>query len=164
MKKQLILIFIAFLSISNAFAQTQKLPIDTSTGKFSYSETVYVDSLTKHELFSTAIEWFAKTYNTSPNVIVMADKKSGEITGIECPSGYINYTMSIYVKDGSYKYEITDFHHNCQYNNTCEQIITPDKIVGISYQTTYDYYLNQMNSNIRSLIVDLKTSMDTKCK
>ena len=190
-----LLLFSALIlfSVSNAFGQqekfnnkvTPKLPIDNLTNKITYSEVVYVDSLAnKEELFSRAREWFAKAYKSSTNVIQMEDKESGKIVGkalmkvyhkalgSNYPSGYINYTISIYLKDGRYKYEVTTFHHTGQLVSggnripdygICENMInTTDKTMGMSYQKTYNYYLYQMDNNIKELISDLKASMTTK--
>ena len=108
----------AFLLFSfiGAFAQLPSLPIDSTTHLITYSEVVKVDG-NKDELYSRAREWFAKTYNSAQSVIQMDTKdkivgkalmqvyyKGGDF-------GYINYTVSIYLKDGKYKYEITDFYH-----------------------------------------------------
>lgn len=175
------------LSVSTALGQkeTPKLPIDSSTSKITYSDVVFVDSLVnKQELFSRAREWFAKTYKSSTSVIQMEDKESGIIVGkalmnvyhkalgSNFPSGYINYTISIYIKDGRYKYEIIDFYHTGQYVSggnripdygICENMInTKDKTMGISYQKTYNYYLYQLDNNIKALIAELKAAMTTK--
>jgi hypothetical protein len=170
---------LVLLSVSAAFGQkeTPQLPIDSSTSKITYSEVVYLDSLAnKQELFSRAREWFAKAYKSSTNVIQMEDKESGKIIGKalmqvyykEFPYGYINYTISIYLKDGRYKYEFTDFHHTGQGRNVpdfgiCEKMIkTTDRYMGISYQKYYNYCLYQMDNNIKDLIKDLKAAMTTK--
>jgi hypothetical protein len=186
-KSLLLLSALTLLSVSTVFGQkdTPILPIDSLTGKITYSEVVYVDSLAnKQELFSRVREWFAKAYQSSTNVIQMEDKERGKIIGkalmqvyhkalgSNYPSGYINYTISIYVKDGRYKYEVTDFHHTGQLVSggnripdygICEKMInTTDKTMGISYQKTYNYYLYQMDNNIKDLISDLKSAMMTK--
>lgn len=178
--------FIVF-SVSNAFGQkeTPRLPIDSLTNKITYSEVVSVDSLdSKQVLFSRAREWFARTYKSSIDVIQMEDKENGKIVGkalmqvfhkalgTNFPSGYINYTISIYIKDGRYKYEVTNFHHTGQLVSggnripdygICEKMIkTTDKTMGKSHQKMYNYYLSQMDDRIEDLISDLKTFMITK--
>jgi len=184
--KSMIIALMMCLVSSMSFGQkeTPKLPIDSLTSKITYSEVVYVDSLAnKQELFSRAREWFAKSYKSSTNVIQMEDKESGKIVGkalmqvyhkalgSNYPSGYINYTISIYIKDGRYKYEVTDFHHTGQLVSSgnipdfgiCEKMInTTDKTMGMSYQKTYNYYLYQMDNNIKDLISELKAAMVTK--
>jgi hypothetical protein len=174
------------LSVLPVFGQkeTPNLPIDISTNKITYSEVIFVDSLAnRQELFSRAREWFARTYKSSTNVIQMEDKESGKIVGKALmqvfhkalghnyESGYINYTILIYTKDGKYKYEITDFYHTGQLVSgansipdfgICEKMInTTDKSMGVSYQKTYNYYLYQMDNNIKDLIADLKAAMTT---
>lgn len=156
------------------------LPIDSSTNKITYSEVVRADSLKSSELYSMGREWFAKTYKSSTNVMQMEDKENGKLIGkalmlvyhkamgINYESGYINYTISLYVKDGRYKYEITDFYHTAQLSQAedfgpCESMInTTKKSMGISYQKMFNYYLKQMNENTLSLIADLKKHMSTK--
>lgn len=185
--KQILLISaVTLLSISAGFSQkeTPNLPIDSTTFKITYSEVVYVDSLVnKQELYSRAREWFAKAYKSSTNVIQMEDKENGKIVGkallevyhkalgSNYPGGYINYTISIYVKDGRYKYEITDFYHSgASYSGgripdygVCEKMInTTDKTFGMSNQKNYNQYLYQMDNHIKELITDLKSAMSKK--
>lgn len=177
---------LALLSYDEAFCQKEipNLPIDNDTKKITYSEVVYVDSsANKQELYARAREWFAKAYKSSNNVIQMDDKESGKIVGkalmqvyhkalgANYNSGYINYTISVYVRDGRYRYEVTDFYHTGQYVSggnripdygLCENMInTTHKSMGISYQKTYNYYLYQLDNNIIDLIADLKTAMET---
>ena len=180
---------LAFLSISSVLGQTNtpNLPIDSLSGKITYTEVVYVDSLAnKQELFSRAREWFAKAYKSSTKVIQMEDKESGKLVGKALmkvyfkerignrylPGGYINYTISIYIKDGRYKYEITDFYHTGEYVNdedkvpdggASEKMINATKgFWGLSYKKTYLLFLYQMDDNIKDLIGTLKTAMITK--
>lgn len=186
--KNILLLSILLASLSNyAFGQKEapELPIDKNTKKITYSEVVYVaDSADKYELFTRAREWFAKAYKSSTNVVQMEDKEGGTIVGKALmqvyhkalgthESGYINYTISIYFKDGRYRYEITDFHHTGQSVQAgriqdfgpCERMInSTEKIMGISARKTFNYYLFQMNNEIKSLITDLKLSMAISSK
>ena len=113
----------------------------------------------------------------------MEDKESGKIVGKalipvsykfmggQQPGGYINYTISIYLKNGKYKYEVTDFYHSGESVNgqrlpdggNCEKILMEKKGAGyLSYKKTYELYLVQMDENIKALVSDLKTAMKTK--
>jgi len=165
---------ILFCSTMYSQNNIPNLPIDSITKKITYSEVI-VDSLTnKQELFSRAREWFAKAYNSSTNVIQMEDKESGKIIGkalmsvntkslgVIFPNGNINYTISIYIKDGKYKYEITDFNHTDVIHGggfgDCEKMINPKK----GYKYIFDYFLPQLDNNIRALVIDLKSGMKTK--
>ena len=186
MKKLMYLFSVCFLfSVTYAFGQkeTPKLPIDNSTRKITYTEVVFVDSLTnKQELFSRAKEWFAKTFQSSTNVIQMEDKEDGKIIGKALlpiynktlgDFGHIHYTISIFLKDGRYKYELSDFYHKGQILSngdravdigSCESMInTNDKnLFGGSMQKTYNNYLNQMDIHAKELIFSLKSFMAKK--
>lgn len=71
------------------------------------------------------------------------------------------------MKDGKYKYEITEFYHTGEskvesYGNCEDMIHTQKKVMGMSYQKTFDYYLLQLDTNIKQTISSLKMSMKTK--
>lgn len=89
-----------------------------------FSEVVQVDSATKDELYSRAKHWFAAFSADKKATLQLSDKEDGELVG-KCtvafassyPSnnasvkGSISYTVSIYCKEGRFKYEITNFNH-----------------------------------------------------
>lgn len=176
------------LSTTCIYGQNEKInfPIDSFTHKITYTEVVILDSSTsKLELYSRVREWFAKTYNSAMNVIQMDDKENGKIIGkalmkvyfktifnSNYSGGNINYTISIYVKDGKYKYEITDFYHTGELagngdripdGGPCEDLLNRTKgFWGNSYKKTYFLFLTQMNEKIESLTTDLKLFMNTK--
>jgi hypothetical protein len=185
----LISIFILTLFTIETFAQKGNpiVPIDSVTGKISYTGVVIVDtSLNKQELFSRTREWFAKTYNSSTKVIQMEDKESGVIVGkalmqvyrkslgsnYEC--GFINYTISVYFKDGRYKYEITDFYYTGPSDNpvipdgACETwIYAKVKFPLMSQQAIkkiLNYFLIQIDDNTKALIADLEKTLKLKSK
>lgn len=190
--KALNLTTVFLLTTFYLFGQKQKdvtptLPFDEETKRITYAEIVSVDStISKNELYSRGREWFAKAYKSSTDVIQMDDKESGKIVGkalmqvyhkalgSNYKSGYINYTISLYFKDGRYKYEVTNFHHTGQYvgdgnsipdYGPCEDMInTTRKTMGISYQKTFNYYLTQMDENVKGLIADLKATMSKKAE
>lgn len=185
---KLIFSFLATLFLAvHVIAQneTLQLPIDTTTKMITYTDVVNVDtSISKQELYSRAREWFAKAYNSSQSVIQMDDKENGKIVGkaltqvyhkslgSNYPSGHINYTISIYLKDGRYKYEVTNFYHTGQLVSggnriedygPCEEMInTKKKTWGVSYQKAFNYYLSQLDTKTQALIADLKASMAHK--
>ncbi|MCY2955669.1 MAG: DUF4468 domain-containing protein [Planctomycetota bacterium] len=57
----------------------QTLPIDSIAGKITYTEVVKVDSATKDQLYSRALEWFANTFKSAKNAIDLSDRGSGFI-------------------------------------------------------------------------------------
>ena len=167
-------IIIALISLFNtSFAQ---LPIDSGTHLITYSGIVNASG-NQDELYSRAREWFAKTYNSSMKVIQMdsKDKIVGKALmqvyqksfGLNTESGYINYTISIYIKDGRYKYEINNFYHTGEYvggswpdipdYGACEEMMHEKRK---HTQKVFNYYLTQMDENTKVLIAGLKEIMN----
>lgn len=107
--------------------------------KISYSEVVQVENISKDELFNRAIVFFStklvnikqdrstiflKGFNSLQHQIIQQDINNGQIilkgqfnynpamlTYSAQVVGIIEFTMFVYVKDGRYKYELTDFIH-----------------------------------------------------
>lgn len=84
-------------------------------GVVAYSNVIQVDSVSKDQLYARAKRWFVKTYKSANDVIQLDDKENGEIIGkgnfkisYYAREPIINHTISILVKDGRFKYIITD--------------------------------------------------------
>lgn len=104
-------------SIGNSTSRYRIFPeVD---GIVKYSGIVELDSSAKKDKIYSAVRlWFSETYNSSKSVLEISDKETGEFTGkgsmtvyyripiIIGTEVYITYTISIWVKDGKYKYEI----------------------------------------------------------
>jgi len=108
-----------------------------------YTEVVEVKGKTADQLYSSAREWFAETFNSANDVLQMDDPTAGKLIGkgytvisesyvtkvalMQIP-GQIDfklwYTVKIYIKEGRYKYEIKDFY--TQFNNVSSQQIAYD--------------------------------------
>lgn len=114
--------FLIFLFVPSLLcAQDVKFPIDSMSHKVSYQGIEYVSSVSKDELYIRAREWFARIFVSAQDVIQMDDKAAGKIigkgvyknlkTGIFVDNTTtIYYTVSITVKDGRYRYEISDIY------------------------------------------------------
>ena len=88
-----------------------------SQEQIAFSESIYVSEVYKNELFIRGREWFNENFNSSKDVLQIADKESGELSG----KGIMNvvyafrylgervfttevrFQMSVWVKDGKYK-------------------------------------------------------------
>ena len=117
--KYLIIFILGVLSIS-AYGQNT----------LEYSEVVEVEGVTQKELFKRARMWFNRTYKDSKEILNIIDKESGELSGKaqtgftynsllwgNTVNGIISYRISIYVKEGRYKYVIQQFiHEGAAYN------------------------------------------------
>jgi len=84
-------------------------------GVVTYTNVIQVDEVKKEELYSRAKKWFATTYKSSKDVIQLDDKENGEIVGkgnfkitYYARDPIVNHTITISVKDGRFKYVITD--------------------------------------------------------
>ncbi len=153
------------------------LPIDSLTGKITYTDIVYLDStITKDELFMVGREWMAKSFKSATDVLKMDDKEEGVMVGkgtmpfnsktmgIEAPMMDLHFTISVYLKNGKYKYEITDFvleenmlgmeffMESFYFRELIEPMKRPSKKKSI-------YFLNQLNENMNILINSLKINM-----
>lgn len=186
----LIMLMIGFTMTScggSKFTLTEEdmpdFPTNSETGKVEYVETVSLDSVSKNTLFTRTREWFAKNYYSATDVIQMEDKKTGKIIGKanvpvnmrtslisnkDMSAGHINYTISIYFKNGKYKYEITDFQHigggpaDSPNGGSVNDMMEMDSgFWGNPYRKTYLYYLVQLDENMKSLISDLKSALSS---
>jgi hypothetical protein len=185
--KNLIGFVIAFLMFNSLLAQKNNykkpnLPLDMETNLITYTEVVVLDTtFKKDELHSRARVWFAKTYKSANSIIQMDDKEEGKIVGrasiplkynnmpIITSAGSISYNISVYVKDGKYKYEFADFQHQGDgkkipsFGSCTKMLNTTDKgYFGIGMQKTYNVYLNQMHSDIIETISSLKSTLALK--
>lgn len=109
--------------VSNTLSlSAQELPVDQETGKITYTEVVQLENSTasQEQLYSIAREWFATTFNSANNVLQMDDKELGKLIGkanfgIDMTAyqtdSHVDFTISVFVKEGRYKYTITDLEH-----------------------------------------------------
>ena len=89
--------------------------------------------------------------------------------GSDLTIGYIKYTIKIFVKDGRYKYEISNFIHKSTYytNPSSMGLITVDEFPlikprNLTKNVSNKIWLdikNQINNNISNLILGLKLDM-----
>lgn len=118
-------VFILSTIAANLFSQENIFPIDSNTGKITYSEVIKIDSANSQELYVLANAWFAHSFVSAQNVIQLDDKEAGKIIGkgyfevsdnVINPtmmtvhiSGTVSFTIEVQTKDERYKYIFTDF-------------------------------------------------------
>ncbi len=147
-------------------------PIDKTTGKITYSEVVTLkDSISKDELFSRAKICFTHLFKNSKSVIQNEDKEAGSIIGkgnlkvyaralgTNYDGGFVNFTITISVKQGRYKYTITDFNHE----NTGSTLPAGGNLENGKpkqwMQKQWENVLNRVDEEMRNLISSIKTEM-----
>lgn len=146
----------------------------------TYSDVIQVDSISQTELYYRAKLWFANTYKNSKEVIHVDNQEAGQILGKSIMdytpnffsgqgmvAGTVKYTITIYVKEGRYKYEITDFIHH-SHKSFAFGLITDSesapKKVPLNNQKFADKVWNDIKSEVDEycllLISEIKTGME----
>jgi hypothetical protein len=159
---------------------TPVLPIDAESHLVDYTGVVEIPASTQDQLYTRAFEWVAKQYPAAGNALV--DKEKGRITvqGTTHPRyngnefGTVSHTFTIYVKNGKYKYDFTNFRHD--YRGAGAQggdaslgpfeNETPRKMVMMSglLHRVWNSIRNDTDSQIKALIADLDHYMKGQTK
>ena len=126
--KNLILILLVIFAFNYVYCQD--LPIDDKTGKITYSEIKQIDSLTKGELYSKTLEWFAYKFTSANDVIQLKDDVNMKVIGkggvginYYSRNPTISFTVSVFLKDNRYKIIITDLRY---FDNQGEDFLIND--------------------------------------
>lgn len=93
------------------------LPYDADTHLIAYQGVVEVPGLSKDQLYTRAYDWMLRTFRTSNNVV--QKKEVAQVVGsgawpivlFHQESGYVIHTLTVYVKDGRYKYVLSNLSH-----------------------------------------------------
>jgi hypothetical protein len=122
MKKYTLLLF-SLVICSLSFSQN--LPVDSLTKKVTFSEAVVVQGATKDVLYTRA-----KNLNMIRENVKADNKAEGTYSykgqiKVTYPApqvgmnhtGQVSYVVTMFVKDGKYKYTITDFIHTSDKGN-----------------------------------------------
>jgi hypothetical protein len=144
------------------------LPVDPDTRLITYKEVVHIDG-TKTELFNRAIAWINKEYKNPVDVTKVRNPESGLIEilhrieisskepgGVKKPAGLVDYTLRIELKEGRYRYTITNFTHKEASRFPIEKWM--DK-KDPSYNALSGQFMVQINDFIQKLIGSLKEGM-----
>ncbi len=111
-------------------ADAEKLPIDATTQLITYEGVVPVPGVSQADLYARAASWVAKTYTATTTGVVQPDPAAGQLVvqgmrpavvykeyaGVLRSSyaGVVRHTLTIYVKDGRYKYVLSHLTHDAQ--------------------------------------------------
>ncbi|UOQ64424.1 DUF4468 domain-containing protein [Hymenobacter volaticus] len=150
------------------------LPFDSDTKRISYQGVVEVPGTTKDQLYVRAYEWLAKTYRSANAVIQMQDKEAGRLVGKGVMkvtlrgfnAGYVQHTITIYLKDGRYKYILTDFAHEAGGAKdvySAGPLERPDgEVMAFGDKKTWDKVRRDATADAELLIKDLQAAMTVK--
>ncbi|HSZ24751.1 MAG TPA: DUF4468 domain-containing protein [Cytophagaceae bacterium] len=120
MKRSLKLLSILLLVVNTSFAQD--LPVDQNTGKITYMEVVDAAGLKAKDIYTVAKKW-----GTDKKFLVKEDKENETLvytctTPVEYPNaggnandrGKVTFSLSVFSKDGKYRYILTDLAHTAE--------------------------------------------------
>jgi hypothetical protein len=170
-------LFLLVISVYSTKAQEVILPTDSVTGKTLFMGIVKVDSVSKDELYNRASTWFAKSFNSAQNVLQKNDRVDGVLIGRALflhymkgllgeniqPGNAINYTISVYTKDGRYKYEITDFiYDNSPYGSSEIRTTKPNFQTKKYWNNVKQHCLDEANLLISSLKEEMNKPVSSK--
>jgi hypothetical protein len=141
-----------------------------------------VPGATKAQLFERARTWFNESFKSSKSVFQIVDKDNGELTGKGFVTSTVDYKLlgktnvykldfafmiSVFVKDGKFKYMLTNFDNvNSQLGYTFG-IMTSANQTDISVpmvskkkvNASYVDAKNSLTATITAAIADFKTKM-----
>ena len=164
-----LLISVSLLSVSLLKAQTPNatMPVDPDTKLITYKEVVTTTGKPA-DLYIRAIAWVNKQYKNPADATKVRDPETGlieithrfEITKVEkgatLLAGVVDYTLKLELKDGRYRYTITNFNLKSVSRQPIEQWLDKNSQ---TYTPAWDDYLKQVDVQIHKLIDGLKLAM-----
>ena len=150
---------------NNLFCQSD-IPVDEDTGLITYQEVVEQDG-SPSILQERAIDWINDFYKNPDNVI--RTNEDNKITGLhrfkinntdedgnQTKAGVIQYDFSIELKDGRYRFTLTEFVLKQASKIPVEKWLNKDDP---NYNPVWESYLLQINEFVKSWIDSLKQGM-----
>lgn len=162
------LFLIAFISIGVfTITNAQTLPINQGTGKITFLEVVDANGVAPADLAKVVKTWATKqnftiTEDAADKLVYNAfsDLDYPGVSGSTIEKGKVKFSLSIFFKDGKYRYILTDFVHEgdvkTKANGGKLENVNPDcgvtKMSGKGWVTIK----NKTASNMKTLTDDLK--------
>lgn len=174
--KKLAIASIFLLLFTSVQAADGRLPCDSLTGKISYSG-IFEVKRSMADPWAVLYEWMVKNSETE---VVQVDH--GEISKLigkskvqvfesngDFPAGHIQFTMTIAMRNGRYRYQFTDFVHRGQMLN--DSRLFPDlgplenlcialqRVQPLFARRTCENIRQQVDESMRRLLSDLDNSL-----
>ncbi|HMT28606.1 MAG TPA: DUF4468 domain-containing protein [Bacteroidia bacterium] len=183
MKSFVAVIICAFVLAAPAMAQKSKtqpvvvpdLPVDSETGLYSYIKVVEIPGVNKDELYKRAFAWANTFYKNPGDVIREKNPEEGKMLikarfkisnepdkkGLATAAGDVMYSLSLGLKEGKYRYEITKINWQ---QTSVFPIERWKDTASPSYNSSYPYYLKQTDEKIKEVIASLEKYMKAESK
>jgi len=151
---------------------TDNMPIDKISKLITYTDVVQVKNTSAATLYKRAWDWFNTFYKNPTDVIRESDSTKGTIIGksrfkiynapdkkgLKTDAGLIMYTIKVNVREGRFKYEITELNQKAASYSPLEKWLDTS---AQTYTTAYVGYLEQVDTEVRETIDNLKKAMST---
>ena len=172
----LLLLFITVLAVAQKGGQAPapvSLPVDSITKLITYEGVVQVPGVTKAVLYKRAMDFFQAYYKNPTEVIRDNDSTKGVIvgkprfrisnpadkTGLKTDAGLVQYTITLSVKEGRFKYELTAFNWKQPSYYAAERWMAT---TAPGYLPVYNHYLTQTDEYVRETLKTLKPMMTSE--
>lgn len=176
--KKIIALIALLVPATILFAQDKKqfntdnMPVDKISKLINYTEVVPVKGVSAGVLYKRALTWFNTFYKNPTDVIRENDSTKGTISGksrfkifnapdksgLRTDAGLIMYTINVSVREGRFKYEITELNQKAASYSPLEKWLDT---TSRTYTTAYVGYLEQVDTQLRDAIDSLKKAMTT---
>lgn len=145
---------------------SMSFPIDDETGKVTYEEVVKEDGVSKEKLYDRAHQWFQSYFTNASGVIDKKEDGKGiwgqdrfflwdKDGGQKRRAGLIKYDIDIQVKEGRYKYKITEIFKQQSPRLFINEWVNYEG----DNKKQYNAYLEQIHKKITDLKEDMKGTM-----
>jgi hypothetical protein len=148
------------------------LPVDSITRLITYEAVVPVTNATADVLYKRALDWFHAYFKNPTEVIRENDAEKKVIvgkprfrisnppdkSGTRTDAGLVQYTLTVAVRDGRYKYELTAFNWKQPSYYAAERWMDTKAQM---YTPVYNQYLKQTDDYVSELTRDLKAALSS---
>lgn len=151
------------------------LPYDADTHLLTYQGVVEVAGATQAQLYVRARDWAAKTSSTNnasqpegTTTDQVVTKGTWPVTismlGMTYPAGFVQYTLSIYVKEGRYKYVLTNLTHGSTGQGDGPAAAGPleqanAQLIPMGGKRLWEGVRKQAHADAQQLVTDLQRAM-----
>jgi hypothetical protein len=167
-----VIIFVSYFSLvakGQNPAQVQ-LPVDSITKLITYEGVMQAPGMKADVLYKRALNWFQAFYKNPSEVIRENDSLKFKIVGkprfkiynppdkegTKTDAGLIQYTITVAVKEGRFKYELTEFNWKQPSYYASERWMDTKSQV---YSPVYAEYLKQLDQYSNDVVKKLKDAM-----
>lgn len=166
----LLFVFQCAFAQKNASVTPVVLPVDSITQRITYEGVLEAKGVGADALYQRALSWFRSFYKNPGEVIRENDSIKFKITGkprfkinnppdktgLKTDAGLVQYTIMLAVKEGRFRYELTDFNWKQISAFPCERWMDTRSQ---TYMPVYNDYLAQVDAYVKDLVAKLHDAM-----